>query len=144
MDNDWRLSVPPKEPKKNSNNHKQEPQRTWRRKRDKFNTDECSLSLEAQQNKSGWYVENNCLKHMTGDKNMFLTLKKERDGSVSFGNVNSTKIISRGTLKLGRKYAKEKNVLLFEDMKNNLLNFSQMCDQGHKLLFDSKKCDIRK
>jgi hypothetical protein len=81
---------------------------------------------------------------MTGDKNMFLTLKKERDGSVSFGNNHSTKIIGRGTIKLGRKDAMEENVLLVEDMKHNLLSVSQMCDQGHTLQFDSEKCEIRK
>jgi hypothetical protein len=36
------------------------------------------------------------------------------------------------------------NVLLVENMKHNLLSVSQMCDQGHTLLFDSKKCEIRK
>jgi hypothetical protein len=29
-------------------------------------------------------------------------------------------------------------------MKHNLLSVSQMCDQGHGLVFDSKKCKIRK
>jgi hypothetical protein len=81
---------------------------------------------------------------MKSDKNNFLTLKKERDVSVSFENDNSTKIIGRARVNLGRKDAKEKNVLLVEDMKHNLLSVSQMCDQGHKLLFDSKKCEIRK
>jgi hypothetical protein len=71
-------------------------------------------------------------------------LKKERDGSVSFGNDNSSKIIGRGTIKLGNKDAREENVLLVEDMKQNLLSVSQMCDQGHKLMFDSEKCEIRK
>ena len=37
---------------------------------------------------------------MTYDKDKFLTLKKERDGSVSFGNDNSTKIIGKGIFKL--------------------------------------------
>jgi hypothetical protein len=81
---------------------------------------------------------------MTGDKDMFLTLKKERYGSISFGNDNSTRIIGRGTIKIGSKDAKEENVLLVEDMKHNLLSVSQMCDQGHKLVFDSQKCEIRK
>jgi hypothetical protein len=94
--------------------------------------------------KSGGYVDNDCSKHMIGDKNVFLTLKKERDGSVSFENDNSTKIIGRGTIKLGSKDAKARNFLLVEDMKPNLLSVSQVCDQGHKLLFESKKCEIRK
>ena len=38
---------------------------------------------------------------MTGDKDSFLTLKKERDGSISFGNENSSKIIGKGTFNLG-------------------------------------------
>jgi hypothetical protein len=63
---------------------------------------------------------------------------------VSFGNDNSTKIIGRGTVKLGSKYAKEENVLLVEDMKQNPLSVSQMCDQGHKILFDLEKCEIKK
>ena len=29
-------------------------------------------------------------------------------------------------------------------MKHNLLSVSQMCYQGHKLTFDSEKCEIRK
>jgi hypothetical protein len=82
MAKDHRLTVPPKEPKKNRNNHKHEPKRIWRRKKDQFNTEECSLALQAEHKKSGWYVDNGCSKHMTSVRNMFLTLKKERDGLV--------------------------------------------------------------
>jgi hypothetical protein len=81
---------------------------------------------------------------MTGDKDMFLTLIKERDGSVSFGNDDSTKIIGKGIVKIGNKNTKEKFVLLVEDMKHNILSVIQMCDQGHKVTFDSQKCEISK
>jgi hypothetical protein len=81
---------------------------------------------------------------MTGDKNRFITLKKERDGPVSFGNDNSAKIIGKGTVKIGSKDAKGKNVLLVESMKHDLLSVSQMCDQGHRIIFYSKKCEITK
>jgi hypothetical protein len=36
------------------------------------------------------------------------------------------------------------NVRLVEDMKHNLLSVSQMCEQGHKVTFNSQKCEIRK
>jgi hypothetical protein len=52
---------------------------------------------------------------MTSDKNRFLTLKKERYGSILFGNDNSAKMICEGTVKL-----------------------------GHKLLFELEKSEIRK
>jgi hypothetical protein len=81
---------------------------------------------------------------MTGDRDKFLTLRKERDGLVSFGNDDSTKIIGKGTVGIGNKNTKAENVLLVEDMKHNLLSVSQMCDQGHKVTFYSQKCEIRK
>jgi hypothetical protein len=81
---------------------------------------------------------------MTGDRDRFLTLRKERVGSVSFRNDDSTKIIGKGTLRIGNKNTKAKNVLLVEDMKHNLLSVSQMCDQVHKVTFDSQKCGIIK
>jgi hypothetical protein len=73
---------------------------------------------------------------MTVDRDMFLTLIKERDGLVSFGNDDSAKIIGKGTIRIGNKNTKEENVLLVEDMKHNLLSVIQMCDQGHKVIFD--------
>jgi hypothetical protein len=81
---------------------------------------------------------------MIGDRDRFLTLRKERHGLVSFGNDDSTKIIGKGTVTIGNKNTKTKNVLLVEDMKHNILSLSQMCDQGHKVTFDSQKCEIRK
>ena len=37
-----------------------------------------------------------------------------------------------------------KDVLLVENMNHNLLSVGQTCDQGHTILFNSKKCEIRK
>jgi hypothetical protein len=81
---------------------------------------------------------------MTGDRDRFLTLRKERDGSVSFENDNLATIIGKDTVRIGNKNTKAENVLLVEDMKHNLLSVSQMCDQGHKVTFDSQKCEIIK
>jgi hypothetical protein len=81
---------------------------------------------------------------MTGDRDRFLTLRNERDGSVSFENDDSTKIIGKGIARIRNKNTKAKNVLLVEDMKHNLLSVIKMCDQVHKVTFDSQKCEIRK
>jgi hypothetical protein len=102
------------------------------------------VSIQAQHKKRGWYIDSGFLKHITDDKDRFITLKHERDISVSFVNDNLTKIIGRGIVKLGSKDAKAKIFLLVEDMKHNLLSVSQMYDQGHKLVFESEKCDISK
>jgi hypothetical protein len=45
---------------------------------------------------------------MTCDKDEFLTLRKERDGPVSFENDDSSKIIGKDTIRIGNKNTKEK------------------------------------
>ena len=80
---------------------------------------------------------------MNGNKNIFQSLQ-EKEGTVTFGNDNSSKIIRKGTISLGSKGASTNNVLLIENMKHNLLSVRQMCDQGHILIFISKECEIRK
>jgi hypothetical protein len=117
---------------------------TWIRNLNQYSNEECTLALQAKKKKHGWYVDSGFSKHTTGDRDKFLTLRKERDGLVSFGNDDSSKIIGKGTVRNGNKNTKEENVLLVEDMKHNLLSVSQMCDQGQKVTFDSQKCEIRK
>jgi hypothetical protein len=138
------MKVPLSESQHNKNNYRHEPQRIWIRKQKRYNNEECTLTLQSQHKKHGWYVDSGCSKHMIGDKGRFLTLRKERDGSISFGNDNSTIIIGRSTIRNGNKDTKVENVLQVEDMKHNILSVSQMCDQGHKLVFDSQKFQIRK
>ena len=81
---------------------------------------------------------------MTGDRRKFVSLKEKKDGTVSFGNDGSSNVIRLGTITLGRKGVIAKNVLLVENMNHNLLSVGQMCDQGHTMLFNSTKCEIRK
>jgi hypothetical protein len=45
MAKDCRLTVPPKEPKQEFNNHQKGPSIIWIRKQDKLNVEECSLAL---------------------------------------------------------------------------------------------------
>ena len=77
-------------------------------------------------------------------KTNFLHYEKEKNGSVSFGNDNSSKIIGEGTVRIGNKNEQVQNVLLVEYMKHNILSVSQMCDQDHKITFNSQKSEIRK
>jgi hypothetical protein len=78
---------------------------------------------------------------MTQNKNTFQTLQ-EKEGTITFGNDNSSKILRKGTDSLGRMDASTKNVVLIENMKRNILRIIQMCDQEHILIFNSKDCEI--
>jgi hypothetical protein len=102
-----RMTIPPREPQQNNNNHKHEPRkRTCIRKQNRYRNEECTLALQDKLKKCGWYDDNGCSKHMTCDRDMFLRLRKERDGSVSFRNDDSTKIIGKGTVIIGNKNTK--------------------------------------
>jgi hypothetical protein len=47
---------------------------TWIRKKEQYNNEECTVVVQAKQNKHSWYVDSGCLKYMTGDKDKFLIL----------------------------------------------------------------------
>jgi hypothetical protein len=69
MAKNCRRTVPPKEPQKT----------TWIKNKDQYSNEECIVSLQAKHKKCGWYVDSGCSKHMKGDRDKFLTLRKERD-----------------------------------------------------------------
>jgi hypothetical protein len=89
-----------------------------------------------------WFIDSGCSSHMTGDQSKFVSLKK-RGGNVAFGDDSSTKILGKGTVKLGSENVKAGKVLLVEYLKHNLLSVSKICDQGYTLTFYSRKCKIR-
>jgi hypothetical protein len=68
---------------------------------------------------------------------------KKKGGNVAFGDDSSTKILGKGTVKLGSENVKVGKFLLAEYMKHNLLSVNKICDQGYTLMFDSRKCKIR-
>jgi hypothetical protein len=57
---------------------------------------------------SGWYVDSGCSKHMTGDRDRFLTLRKERDGSVSFEMMIQLKSLEKAQSELGTRIQRQK------------------------------------
>jgi hypothetical protein len=115
------------------------PTTIWRRK-EIPNNENCriALTIEECKEEDEWYIDSGCSSHMIGDQDKFIILKR-KGGNVAFGDDSSAKILGKGVVELGRKNVKEKNVLLVEDLKHNLLSVSKMCDQGYTLTFDSQR-----
>jgi hypothetical protein len=67
-----------------------------------------------------------CSKHMKGNKDKFLDLKKQK-GKVTFGDNASSNILGKGIVSLGKD--KARNVLLVDKLKPSLLSVSQTCDR---------------
>ena len=87
-----------------------EQKKLWK---EKTSEEECLISFKAQDKEDPWYVDSGCSKHVTGNKDKFLSLKKQK-GKVTFGDDASGNIIGKGTVNLGKD--KAKNVLLVENL----------------------------
>ena len=88
-----------------------------------------------------WYLDSGCSKHMTGDKSKFYLLTESDGGQVTFRENSKGKII--GSDKVGENLSScIDDVMLIEGLAYNLLSISQLCDKGHKVLFDTEACTI--
>ena len=85
------------------------------------------IALCATKSQNLWHLDSGCSKHMTGDPNKFIKLRKDNKGRVTIGVNMTFKIIGKGTIVVNSKI-KAKNVLLVENLKPNLLSVSQTCD----------------
>ena len=74
---------------------------------------------------------------MTGDKSKFCLLTEIDGGQVTFRGNSKGKII--GSEKVGKNLSScIDDVMLVEGLAYNLLSISQLCDKGHRVLFDNE------
>ena len=76
---------------------------------------------------------------MTDDKNLFMELKAKSGWEVTFrGN---SKGYIEGISCIGNNSSTLiENILLVGGLKHNLLSISQLCDKGHKVIFENMCC----
>jgi hypothetical protein len=80
---------------------------------------------------------------MTIDKSKFLSLKKNKSGSVTFGNDAPGKIRGKGLVMLSNGRNKSQYVLFVDGLKNNILSVSQIYDRGCEVTFTVNNCKIK-
>ena len=105
--------------------------------------EKCGLVLSTQKQKDPWYIDSGCSKHMTRNKDKFMSISKSKTGNVTFGNDELGKIKGKGMVSLSNGQGKAQDVLLVDGLKHNLLSVSQMCDRGCEVVFTSKDCKIK-
>lgn len=69
-----------------------------------------------------------------------LDLTKMDGGNMTFGNNEKCKICGGGTI--CNSFLSINDVLYVEGFKNNLLRISQLCDKGHKFVFEPNFCCV--
>ena len=78
---------------------------------------------------------------MNSDKNLFMDLKPKSRGDVKFRDNSKGQIEGIGSL--GNKSSTHiENILLVKGLKYNLLSISQLCDKGHRVIFECMSCQV--
>ena len=75
--------------------------------------------MKSSENANKWYLDNGCLKHMTGDKEKFTSLTLKKGGRVTFGDNSKGNIMGIGTIYMTENLLIE-NMLLVDGLKHNL------------------------
>ena len=88
-----------------------------------------------------WYLDSGCSRHMTGNKGLFKTVFEGKIGTVTFGDGSKSVIRGIGTVDILELPGFE-DVWYVDGLKANLLNISQICDNGLNVLFIKYECVI--
>ena len=86
-----------------------------------------------------WYLDNGCLRYMTGDRSLFKVFKSKKGSNVTFGDESKSQIKGKRIIFLPR-LSNIANVLYVESLRVNLLSISQIYDQDFMVLFSKGKC----
>ena len=78
---------------------------------------------------------------MTGNKALFKTLFEGKIGTVTCGDGSKSVIRGIGIVEIPRLPVFE-DVQYVDELKANLLNISQICDNGLNVLFTKYECEI--
>jgi hypothetical protein len=84
-------------------------------------------------------LHSGCSNHMTREKKMFTSFKKNNttSHSITYGDSSQGKILGHGKIAITTEHSISK-VLLVGSLDYNLLSLSQLCEMGYNCLFTNK------
>jgi hypothetical protein len=85
---------------------------------------------------SSWIVDSGCTNHMTGEKRMFSSYKKNEDPqrAITFGDGNQGLVKRLGKIAISPDHSIS-YVFLVDSLDYNLLSISQLCKMDYNCLF---------
>ncbi|KAL5564602.1 hypothetical protein UlMin_027766 [Ulmus minor] len=102
---------------------------------------EKALCVADSIDKSDWYFDSGCTKHMTGDIRNFYSLDNFGTGTIVYGNGEISNILRVGQADITGLPTMDK-VCYVDKLTVNLISIGQLCDSGFKVLFDEYYCNI--
>uniref|UniRef100_H3GXI1 Retrovirus-related Pol polyprotein from transposon TNT 1-94-like beta-barrel domain-containing protein n=1 Tax=Phytophthora ramorum TaxID=164328 RepID=H3GXI1_PHYRM len=111
-------------------------------------TVEVSLTAHVGHHDPSWTIDSGCTRHVTSNREWFVTLKPTAGKSITVGGNHQIPIAGTGDVKLSIKDTKGRdrvitliNVLYAPDLKFNLLSVRQAVETDYKINFpNAKKC----
>ncbi|XP_022003035.1 uncharacterized protein LOC110900455 [Helianthus annuus] len=92
-----------------------------------------------------WYLDSGCSNHMTGDKNLFITLNDSERREVRTGDDKRLEVLGCGDVLIKVKGIERwvPNVFYVEGLKHNLLSIGQLIQKGYDVRFNNQECTIK-
>ena len=82
------------------------------------------MCLAVKKNKQSWYLDSGCSRHMTDDKDQFITLKTKEGGVSTFEDNGKGHVVEINKLQVTPLTFLE-NILYVRGLKHNLISISQ-------------------
>ncbi|TYK06527.1 gag-pol polyprotein [Cucumis melo var. makuwa] len=102
----------------------------------------CKVAFTSVQTADdAWYFDSGCFRHMNGNRSYFTNLNDCVIRHVTFGDGAKGKIIAKGNIDKD-DLPRLNDVRYVDGLKANLINISQLCDQGYKVSFDDIGCVV--
>jgi len=92
-----------------------------------------------------WYLDSGCSNHMTGERDIFISLDQSFNSQVKLGDGKMQKAVGKGTIAVHTKGGNKKlisDVLYVPNLTQNLLSVGQLIQKGFSIYFDDEKCKI--
>lgn len=93
-----------------------------------------------------WFLDSGCSNHMTGLRNIFLSLDESIKMHVRLGDDKQVQVESKGTVGVRTKSGKVKhidNVFYIPGLAHNLISIGQLIQRGYSVMFHDDVCEIR-
>lgn len=94
--------------------------------------------------KRAWFLDSGCSNHMSGDKELFVSMDEKFKHSVKLGNNKRMEVIGKGNVKLvlnGATYV-IREVYYVPELKNNLLSLGQLQEKGLTIMIQRGTCRV--
>ncbi|KZV36891.1 retrovirus-related Pol polyprotein from transposon TNT 1-94, partial [Dorcoceras hygrometricum] len=88
-----------------------------------------------------WYFDSGCARHMTGNPKLLTDVIPHKGAKIVFGDNAYGNTVGKGKLIHGNISIVD--VLVFDNLKYNLISISQLCDKGYIVKFQQHTCTVQ-